>query len=64
MVLLLGQSRNMGWTTSRGQATATDPYVLPAHAVRRKVEWRPRRTVLPPDLCAKYAGLAYGWPVT
>jgi sulfotransferase len=29
------------------------------HTVRRKVEWRPRRTVLPPDLFAKYAGLAF-----
>jgi sulfotransferase len=29
------------------------------HTVRRKVEWRPRRTVLPPDLFGKYAGLAF-----
>ncbi|MEK0083026.1 sulfotransferase family protein [Benzoatithermus flavus] len=29
------------------------------HTVRRKVEFRPRRTVLPPDLFEKYAGLAF-----
>ena len=29
------------------------------HTVRRKVEWRPRRTVLPPYLFEKYAGLAF-----
>jgi sulfotransferase len=29
------------------------------HTVRRKVELRPRRTVLPPDLFEKYAGLAF-----
>ncbi|MFO1036658.1 MAG: sulfotransferase [Geminicoccaceae bacterium] len=29
------------------------------HTVKRKVEWKPRRTVLPPDLFEKYAALAF-----
>jgi sulfotransferase len=29
------------------------------HTVRSRVEFRPRRTVLPPDLFEKYAGLAF-----
>ncbi len=29
------------------------------HQVRRKVEWKPRLTILPPDLFAKYDGLSF-----